>query len=67
MKDRPSLVSHLYRDSLLSIISKANERGSSFQCGGLLDRQIGMETLLIDWAREEAKMAKIVRYIHVYC
>ena len=38
-----------------------------FQCGGFLDRQIGMKSLVIDWAKEEAKMAKIVRYIHVYC
>ena len=31
-----------------------------------LDRQIGMEPLVIDWAKEEAKMARIVRDIHVY-
>ena len=31
-----------------------------------LDRQIRME-LLVDWAKEEAKMARIVRNIHVYC
>ena len=37
-----------------------------FQCGGFLDRQIGMEPLVIDWAKEEARMAKIVRKIHVY-
>ena len=32
-----------------------------------LDRQIGMERLVFDWAKEEAKMAKIVHNIHVYC
>ena len=32
-----------------------------------LDRQIGMEPLFIDWAKEEAKMAKIIRHIYVYC
>ena len=32
-----------------------------------LDRQIGMEPLVIDWAKEEAKMARIVRDINVYC
>ena len=32
-----------------------------------LDRQIGMEPLVIDWAKEEAKMARIVGNIHVYC
>ena len=31
-----------------------------------LDRQIGMEPLVTDWAKEEAKMAKIVRNVHVY-
>ena len=33
----------------------------------LLDRQIGMEPLVTDWAKEETKRAKIVRNIHVYC
>ena len=32
-----------------------------------LDRQIGMEPLVIDWAKEKVKMAIIVRNIHVYC
>ena len=31
-----------------------------------LDRQIGMEPLIIDWAKEEAKMAKIIQHIYVY-
>ena len=35
-----------------------------FQCGCLLDRQIGMEPLVIDWAKEEAK---IIGHIYVYC
>ena len=37
------------------------------KCGGFLDRQIGMEPLVIDWAKKEAKMARIIRNIHVYC
>ena len=32
----------------------------------LLDKQIGMEPRAIDWAKEEAKMATIVRDIHVF-
>ena len=32
-----------------------------------LDRQIRMAPLVIDWAEEEAKMARIVRDIHAYC
>ena len=36
-------------------------------CGGFLDRQIGGEPLVINWANEDTKMAKIVRYIHIYC
>ena len=35
------------------------------QCGGFLDRQIGMEPLVIDWAKEEVKMEKIVQNIHI--
>ena len=38
-----------------------------FQCGCFLDRQIGMKPLVIDWAKEEPKMAKIIRHIYVYC
>ena len=44
-----------------------NEREALFQCGGFLDRQIGMEPLVIDWAKEEAKMAETIRHIYVYC
>ena len=29
--------------------------------------QIGMELLVINWAKEETKMAKIIRHIYVYC
>ena len=36
-----------------------------FQCGCFLDRQIGMEPLVINWAKEEAKMPKIIRHIYV--
>ena len=32
-----------------------------------LDKQIGMEPLVTDWAKEEAKMARIVCNSHVYC
>ena len=35
----------------------ANEREEV--CGGFLDMQIGMESLVIDWAKEEAKMGQI--------
>ena len=38
-----------------------------FQCEGFLDRQIGIEPLGIDWAKEEAKMTKIIRHNFVYC
>ena len=31
-----------------------------------LDMQIGMEPLVIDWAKEEAKMAKIIQHVYVY-
>ena len=33
-------------------------KGELFQCGGLLDMQIGMGPLVIDWAKEEPKMSK---------
>ena len=36
-----------------------------FQLEGFLDRKIGMEPLVINWANEEAKMAKIIRHIYV--
>ena len=29
--------------------------------------QIGMEPLVIDWAKEEPKMGQIIRPIYVYC
>ena len=32
-----------------------------------VDRQTGMEPLVIDWAKEEVKMPRILRNIHVYC
>ena len=37
-----------------------------FQYGGFLDMQIGMEPLVIDWAKEP-KMGQIIRHIYVYC
>ena len=41
---------------------------SLFQCGGFSDSQIGMEPLVIDWAKKAkmAKIVKIVRNIQVY-
>ena len=32
-----------------------------------LDKQIGMEPSVIDWAKEEAKIPRICRDIHFYC
>ena len=29
--------------------------------------QIGMETLVIDWAKEEPKMGQIIQHVYVYC
>ena len=29
--------------------------------------QIGMEPLVIDWAKEEPKMGQIILHIYVYC
>ena len=49
----------------LSVIFRANVGESLFQYGDFLDRQIGMEPLIIDWAKEETKMAKIVCNIRV--
>ena len=51
----------------VSIISRTNEREALFQCEGSLDMQIGMQTLVIDCAKEEAKMVKIIWHIYVYC
>ena len=34
---------------------------------GFLDRRVGMEPIVIDLTKEEAKMAKIFRNIHLYC
>ena len=53
--------------NIISVISRTNERGPLLQCGGFLDGQIGMEPLVTDWAKEEAKIAKIIRYNHAYC
>ena len=60
-----SLIVHeaVNSDALFSInILISNFRNkkeeSLFQCGGYLDRQIKMEPVVIDWAKEEAKMAK---------
>ena len=32
-----------------------------------LEMQIGMEPLVIDWAKKEPKMGQIIRHIYVYC
>ena len=29
--------------------------------------QIGIEPLVIDWAKEEPKISQIIRHIYVYC
>ena len=50
----------------MSIISRTNEREALFQCGGFLNMQIGMQPLVIDWAKEEPNMAKIIRHVYVY-
>ena len=42
-------------------------KGRVFQCGGFLDMQIGMEPLVIDWAKEEPKMGQIIQHIYLYC
>ena len=42
-----------------------NKREELFQCGGFLDMQIGMESLVIDWAKEEPKMGQIIRHTYV--
>ena len=39
----------------------------SFHCGGFLEMEIGMEPLVIDRAKEEPKMAQIIRHVYVYC
>ena len=33
----------------------------------ILNTQIGMEPLVIDWAKEEPKMGQIIRHIYVCC
>ena len=38
-----------------------------FQCGGLLDMQIGIEPVVIDWAKEEPKMGQIILHNYVCC
>ena len=50
----------------MSIISRTNQRESLFHCGGFLSWQIRMELLVIDWVKEEAKMAKIIRYLFMF-
>ena len=38
----------------MSVNSRTNEGESWFQCGGFIDRRIGMEPLVIGWAKEKA-------------
>ena len=40
---------------------------SYFDVEVFLDMQIGMEPLVVDWAKEEPKMGQIIRHIYVYC
>ena len=42
-------------------------KGKSYFNVRFLDMQIGMEPLVIDWAKEEPKMGQIIRHIYVYC
>ena len=42
-------------------------RGNRYSSGKALDKEIGSEPLVVDWTKEEAKMDKVIRYIHVYC
>ena len=67
-----------YSNSLIHILSlsnphnnlasiKKNRGDKSHRVIVALDRQLGMEPLVIDWAKGEAKMAKVVRNIQVYC
>ena len=39
-------------------------KGSVIPMRRFLDRKIGMKPLVINWANEEAKMAKIIRHIY---
>ena len=39
-------------------------KGSVIPMRMFLDRKIGMKPLVINWANEEAKMAKIIRHIY---
>ena len=32
-----------------------------------LEMEIGMEPLVIDWAKGEPKLGQIIRHIYVYC
>ena len=41
----------------------ANEREVFFQCGGFFDRQIGMEPLVIDWAKKKQRWRKNSAYL----
>ena len=50
-------------ETFASTISSSNKKLDHVNRS--LDRQIGMEPLVIDWAKDEAKMAKIVRNFHL--
>ena len=38
-------------------------KGRVIQCRGFLDMQIGMEPLVIDWAKEEPKMGQMIWHL----
>ena len=42
-------------------------KGKSYFNVSFLDMQIGMEPLVIDWAKEDPKMGQIIWHIYVYC
>ena len=42
----------------LSIILQDKWKEELFQCGGFLDMQIGMEPLVIDWAKKNQRWGK---------
>ena len=42
-------------------------KGKSYFNVICLDMQSGIESLVIDWAKEEPKMGQIILHIYVYC
>ena len=42
-------------------------KGKSYSNVEFFKHAIGMEPLVIDWAKEEPMMGQIIRHIYVYC